>query len=98
MDGGRDWVRVLARLKSLGLSVDAVAGVKTGFAEPEGGAEFAAELERFVPVAHRLGCGQVILLSGPVRASAAAGRQHEAAIETLGRGRRRCCGGRGWWA
>ena len=78
-----DWQASLARMKALDLRVDAMAGVKTGFAQPGGTAAYVAELRALTPVARRLGCGQIILLSGPVRAGAAPGEQHEAAIETL---------------
>lgn len=79
-----DWSRELAQMKALGLRVDAMAGVKAGFAEPGGAEAYVAELRALMPVARRLGAGQIILLSGPVRAGAAPGEQHRAAIETLG--------------
>ena len=80
-----DWTETLARMKGLGLAVDAMAGVRAGFAQPGMGDTYVRELEALLPVAHRLGCGQIILLSGPVKEGAAAGEQHAAAIETLGR-------------
>ncbi len=39
-----DWVRILARMKELGLTVDATSGMKLGFADPAGGDAFLAEL------------------------------------------------------
>jgi hydroxypyruvate isomerase len=64
-----DWTRILARMQALKITVDATSGVKAGFAdlapgEAAGGDAFVAELKGFIPTAQRLGCGQIILLSG----------------------------------
>src|SRR5882757_9450070 len=56
--------RILNRMQALGISVDATAGMKLGFADPSGGAAFLEELNSLIPVAKRLVCGQIILLSG----------------------------------
>jgi hydroxypyruvate isomerase len=80
-----DWRRILARMQALKITVDATSGVKSGFADPSGGDAFVAELKAFVPVMQRLGCGQVILLSGKRTEGAAPGVQHAASIETLKR-------------
>ena len=80
-----DWANNLAKMKGLGLRVDAMAGVKTGFAEIGGGEAYVKQLEALAPVAHRLGNPQIILLSGPLKKEAAEGRQHAAAVETLGK-------------
>jgi hydroxypyruvate isomerase len=80
-----DWRRILARMQALKITVDATSGVKSGFADPSGGDAFVTELKAFVPVMQRLGCGQVILLSGKRMEGAAPGVQHAASIETLKR-------------
>jgi hydroxypyruvate isomerase len=80
-----DWQRILARMRALKISVDAMSGMKLGFADPAGGDAFVAELKRLIPVAQRLGCGQIILLSGKRIADAAAEVQHRASVETLKR-------------
>jgi hydroxypyruvate isomerase len=80
-----DWERILARTRTLKISVDATSGMKLGFADPAGGDAFVAELKRLVPMAQRLGCGQIILLSGKRIADAAGGAQHRASVETLKR-------------
>ncbi len=90
VDEFRDWTEAawaanLSKLKALGLAVDAMAGLKSGFAGLDGGDMFLAELQKLIPLAQRLACPQIILLSGPAAAGAAAGRQHEASLATLTR-------------
>jgi hydroxypyruvate isomerase len=80
-----DWTRILARMQALKITVDATSGVKAGFADPAGGDAFVAELKGFIPSVQRLGCGQIILLSGKRIDSAAPGVQRAASIETLKR-------------
>jgi hydroxypyruvate isomerase len=85
-----DWRRVLARMQALKITVDATSGIKAGFADPAGGdaaggAAFVAELKGFIPTVQRLGCGQIILLSGKRIEGAAPGVQRTASIETLKR-------------
>jgi hydroxypyruvate isomerase len=80
-----DWTRILARMQALKITVDATSGVKAGFADPATGAAFVAELKGFIPTVQRLGCGQVILLSGKRIDGAAPGVQRAASIETLKR-------------
>ena len=85
-----DWRRVLARMQALKITVDATSGIKAGFADPGGGGAaggdaFVAELKGFIPTVQRLGCGQIILLSGKRVEGAAPGVQRTASIETLKR-------------
>ena len=80
-----DWRRILARMQALKITVDATSGVKAGFADPSGGDAFVAELKGFIPTVQRLGCGQIILLSGKRIEGAAPGVQRAASIETLKR-------------
>lgn len=81
----QDYNRILAKMHTLGLAVDAMAGMKTGFADPAQGEAFLAELQALIPIAHRLRCPQVILLSGKRIEGLPPGHQHEASIETLRR-------------
>src|ERR1700730_10386374 len=78
-----DWRRILARMQALKITVDATSGIKAGFADPAGGDAFVAELKGFIPTLQRLGCGQIILLSGKRIEGAAAGVQSAASIEAL---------------
>jgi hydroxypyruvate isomerase len=85
-----DWTRILARMQALKITVDATSGVKAGFAdltvgEAAGGDAFLAELKGFIPMVQRLGCGQIILLSGKRIEGAAPGVQRAASVETLKR-------------
>ena len=81
-----DWTRSLAQLHALNLRVDAMAGMKTGFADPDDGNLFLTELQTFIPLAHRLACPQIILLSGKLLPGLADPlQQHEASIATLRR-------------
>ncbi len=40
-----DIARILARMKTVGISVDAMAGMTLGFADPSGGDAFISELK-----------------------------------------------------
>ncbi|OJV44214.1 MAG: hydroxypyruvate isomerase [Acidobacteriales bacterium 59-55] len=80
-----DWQRILARMKALGVTVDATTGVAQGFADPAGGDTFISELKEFIPIAHRLQARQLILVSGKRIEGAAPGSQHQASIDTLKR-------------
>ncbi len=86
-----DTARILARMQALGITIDAMAGMTLGFADPTGGDAFLAELKTLIPVANRLACRQIILLSGkriPAADPADSSHnpaQHAASIETLKR-------------
>jgi hydroxypyruvate isomerase len=80
-----DWTRILARMQALKINVDATSGIKAGFADPAGGDSFVAELKGFIPTVQRLGCGQIILLSGKRIDGAAPGEQQRASVEALKR-------------
>jgi hydroxypyruvate isomerase len=82
---GEDWRRILGRMQALKITVDATSGVKAGFADPAGGDAFVAELKGLIPAVQRLGCGQIILLSGKRIDGAAPGAQRTASIEALKR-------------
>ena len=79
-----DWTRIMARMKALKITVDATAGMKLGFADPVGVDAFVAELKGMIPTVQRLGCGQIILLSGK-RIEGAAAEQRRTSVETLKR-------------
>ncbi len=79
-----DFTRILARMKSLGIAVDATAGMSHGFADPAGGDAFIAELSTLIPIANRLGCKQIIFVSGK-RTDLPQQTQHQACIDTLKR-------------
>ena len=78
-----DWKRILARMKTLGIKVDSVAGMKVGFADP--GDTYLTELKNLVAINERLECKQIILVSGKRVEGAAEGSQHQTCIDTLKR-------------
>jgi hydroxypyruvate isomerase len=80
-----DYRRILARMETLKISVDATSGVGPGFADPSGGEAFLSALKALIPAAQRLQCKQIILLSGKRIDGAPAGSQHAASIEALKR-------------
>ncbi len=80
-----DYRRILARMETLKISVDATSGVSPGFADPAGGDAFLSALKGLIPAAKRLECKQIILLSGKRIDGAPAGSQHAASIEALKR-------------
>lgn len=75
----------LTRMKALGLRVDAMSGVKAGFAVPEERDDFVAQFAAHLAAAQRLGCPQVILLSGRRVEGMSADAQFAASVETLKR-------------
>jgi hydroxypyruvate isomerase len=75
--------RILARMKALGIGIDAMTGMVRGFADPDGVPAYVAELKGLTPVAKELGCQQIILMSGKRLAGISAEQQHHAAVETL---------------
>ncbi len=78
-----EFARNFQRITALGLTVDAMAGLKTGFADPQHGAAFLAELGALIPLARRFGSPQIILLSGNRVNTVLPARQHDVALETL---------------
>ncbi len=78
-----DYARILGRMETLRISVDATSGVGSGFADPSGQDAFLTGLKGILPAAKRLNCKQIILLSGKVIEGAPAGSQHAASIEAL---------------
>ncbi len=80
-----DYRRILARMETLKISVDATSGVGPGFADPSGGDAFLSALKALIPAAQRLQCKQIIMLSGKRIEGAPAGSQHAASIEALKR-------------
>jgi len=91
---GPDTRRILGRMQALGITVDAMAGMTLGFADPMGGEAFVAELKTLIPTAQTLGCHQIILLSGKRVENASSPdqvasiqnpSQHSASVNTLKR-------------
>jgi hydroxypyruvate isomerase len=77
--------RVMAKLHGLGLVVDAMSGVKAGFAVPDESADFITQLQAQFDSAKALNCSQIILLSGRRVDGLDPKMQHQAAIDNLKR-------------
>jgi hydroxypyruvate isomerase len=80
-----DYRRIMGRMETLKISVDATSGVSAGFADPSGGDAFLSGLKNLIPAAKRLQCKQIILLSGKKIEGATPGSQRAASIESLKR-------------
>jgi len=80
-----DYRRIMARMETLKITVDATSGVGSGFSNPTGLDAFLTDLKALIPAAKRLECKQIIMLSGKRIEGAPAGSQHAASIEALKR-------------
>ena len=79
-----DYTRIIARMKTLGITIDSVAGTSTGFADPNGGDAFIADLTQLIPKVKRLGSKQIIFVSGK-KLDVPQAIQHQACIDNLKR-------------
>ena len=75
--------RIKARMRSLGLVVDAMSGVKAGFAVPEDAELFRTQFTEHLAAAKELECPQVILLSGRRVAGLDTKAQYNVSVENL---------------
>jgi len=80
-----DLRRATAKLRSLGIVVDAMAGVWTGIANPQAREKFLADLNALVPIAAQLECPAIIVLSGDRVEGLSREVHHESCIEGLKR-------------
>src|SRR5438309_3858770 len=80
-----DFRRMNNKKRSLGITFDATAGVWKGVADPGGRDAFLTDLQNFFPVAHKLECSAVIVLSGNRVEGVSRDAHHEACIEALKR-------------
>ena len=78
-----DFRRMNNKKRSLGITFDATAGVWKGIADPAGRDAFLTDLQNFFPVAHKLECPGVIVLSGNKVEGLSSQAHHEACIEAL---------------
>ena len=80
-----DLRRMNNKKRSLGITFDAAAGVWKGIADPAGRDAFLTDLQNFFPVAHKLECPGVIVLSGNRVEGVSPDAHHNACIEALKR-------------
>jgi len=79
-----DYTRIIARMKTLGITIDSIAGTSKGFADPNGGDAFIADLTQLIPIVKRLGSKQIIFVSGK-KLEVPQAVQHQACIDNLKR-------------
>jgi hydroxypyruvate isomerase len=77
--------RVMAKMRSLGLVFDMLSGVKAGFGDPGGTADFLAQVSAQLAAAKRLESPQINLKSGNVIEALPRAAQHKACVENLKR-------------
>lgn len=77
--------RIMAKMRSLGLVFDLLSGVKAGFGDPNGTADFLAQVSAHMDTAKRLESPQINLKSGDRIEGLAATAQHAACVENLKR-------------
>jgi hydroxypyruvate isomerase len=78
-------LRIMARMRSLGLVFDSMSGVKADFAAPDDNGAFAPQFAQHLRSAKELECSQVIMLSGTRIESVGPAGQRKASIENLKR-------------
>jgi len=81
----QDFRGATAKMGSLGIVVDAMAGVWTGIANPQARDKFLADLDGLVPIAEQLECRAIIVLSGDHVEGLSREAHHESCIEALKR-------------
>src|ERR1700721_556797 len=77
--------RGMAKMRGLGLTFDMLSGVKAGFADPSGAAEFMAQVTAQMKAAKELESPQINLKSGNRIDSVSRSVQHATPIENLKR-------------
>ena len=77
--------RATAKLRSLGIVVDAMAGVWTGIANPQTQQKFLTDLTNLVPIAEQLECPGIIVLSGDRVEGLSRESHHQSCVENLKR-------------
>ncbi len=75
--------RMMAKMRSLGLSFDAIAGLKVRLADPAGSSKLISQLTNHIAIAKELESPQIILTSGRRMEGLSQEAQHSACIENL---------------
>src|SRR6266481_3731389 len=78
-----DFRKANAKKRSLGIVFDSTAGVGKGIADPSGRDAFLTDLKNFFPVAAKLECSTIIVLSGNRVEGVSHEAHHMACIEAL---------------
>ena len=78
-----DTTRMMAKMRSLGLTFDSIAGLRVTLADPAGSSILVRQLTEHIAVAKELESPQIILTSGPRMEGLPREVQHSACIENL---------------
>jgi hydroxypyruvate isomerase len=78
-----DFRRANAKKRSLGITFDSTAGLSKDIADPAGREAFLGDLRNFFPVAAKLECPAIIVLSGNRIDGVSHEAQHNACVEVL---------------
>jgi hydroxypyruvate isomerase len=78
-----DFSRANAKRKELGINFDCTAGLKHGVSVPDHRQPLLEELRRALPIMERIGCPDIILLSGNRVPTTPREAQHRCCVETL---------------
>jgi hydroxypyruvate isomerase len=73
----------MKKMADLGISIDATAGMKLGFADTADSSAYVAELKNLIAAAKKVKCTRLILMSGKVLPAVGDEKQRETAIATL---------------
>lgn len=80
-----EFLRVNNHKRSLGIKFDAVAAVGKGIADPASMEVFQTYIRSFLPIAEKLECASVIVLSGDIVPGVPRQAQHQACVDNLKR-------------
>jgi len=78
-----DFRKANAKKRSLGINFDSTAGLRKGIVDASGRDAFLSELKGFFPIAAKLECPTIIILSGNRVEGASHDAQHNACVEAL---------------
>ncbi len=81
-----DFRRADAKKKALNINFDTIAATKNGVANPSAREAFLSDITRLLPVAEKLECPAIIVLSGNRVEGLSQEAQHQSCVETLKRG------------
>ena len=81
-----DFRRADERKRALNINFDTIAATKNGVANPSAREAFLSDITRLLPVAEKLECPAIIVLSGNRVEGLSQEAQHQSCVETLKRG------------
>lgn len=70
---------------SLGMTIDACSGIRSGICDPKERGAFLAEVRAMLPVLEKLECSRLIILSGNKQTALSLREQHQSCVEGMER-------------